>query len=87
MDSKNPFFDNIEKKTRMNKDEIYKIADSVSGADFNNPVVVRQLIGRIGLAAGVDVPKEKEEALVKAITSGNLPANFSSLAKMFGQNK
>ncbi|MFT8362370.1 MAG: stage VI sporulation protein F [Sporolactobacillus sp.] len=87
MDSKNPFFDNIEKKTHLDKDEIYKLADSVSGADFNNPEVVKQLIGRIGLAAGVNVPREKEEALVKAITSGNLPANFSSLSKMFGQNK
>ncbi|RYL94877.1 stage VI sporulation protein F [Sporolactobacillus sp. THM7-4] len=83
MDSKNPFFDNIEKKTRLKKEDIFAIANSVSNADFSDPKVVRQLIGRIGKAAGVSVPKEKEEALVKAITSGNVPGNLSSLSKMF----
>ncbi|MFT8316866.1 MAG: stage VI sporulation protein F [Sporolactobacillus sp.] len=87
MNSKNPFFDNIEKKSHVKKEDIYSIADSVSGADFSNPEVVRQLIAQVGATAGVDVPKEKEEALVKAITSGNLPGNISSLSKMFGQNK
>lgn len=87
MDSKNPFFDNIEKKTHVKKEDIFEIARSVSNADFSNPEVVRQLVARIGKTAGVTVPKEKEEALVKAITSGNVPGNFSSLSKMFGQDK
>ncbi|WP_010631653.1 stage VI sporulation protein F [Sporolactobacillus vineae] len=85
MNASNPFFDNIEKKTQMKKEDIYSIADSVSNADFSNPEVVRQLIARIGRTAGVPVSKEKEEALVKAITSGNVPGNLSSLSKMFGQ--
>lgn len=85
MNPSNPFFDNIEKKTQMKKEDIYSIADSVSNADFSNPEVVRQLIARIGRTAGVPVSKEKEEALVKAITAGNVPGNLSSLSKMFGQ--
>ncbi|MFT8871126.1 MAG: stage VI sporulation protein F [Sporolactobacillus sp.] len=87
MDANNPFFDHIEKKAHVDKDQIYQIAHSVSDADFSDPEVVRQLIGRIGAAAGVNVPKDKEDALIKTITSGNLPSNFSSLSKMFGQNK
>ncbi|RYM05387.1 stage VI sporulation protein F [Sporolactobacillus sp. THM7-7] len=87
MDSNHPFFDNIEKKTQMKKEDIFAIANSVQSADFSDPAVVRQLIGRIGKAAGVSVPKEKEDALVKAITSGNVPNNFSSLSKMFGPKK
>jgi hypothetical protein len=85
MNASNPFFDNIEKKTQMKQEDIYSIADSVSNADFSNPEVVRQLIARIGRTAGVPVSREKEEALVKAITSGNVPGNLSSLSKMFGQ--
>lgn len=84
MNSNNPFFDNIEKKTQMKKEDVFAIANSVSNADFSNPEVVRALIARIGKTAGVTVPKEKEEALVRAITSGNVPGNFSSLSKMFG---
>lgn len=87
MDSKNPFFDNVEKKTHVKKEDIFAIADSVSHADFSDPEVVRQLVARIGKTAGVPVSKEKEEAIVKAITSGNLPSNFSSLSKMFGPKK
>ncbi|MCI1857002.1 MAG: stage VI sporulation protein F [Sporolactobacillus sp.] len=84
MNSNPSFFNNIEKKTQMKKEDIYAIADSVTGADFSNPEVVRQLIARIGRTAGVAVPKDKEEALIKAITSGNVPDNFSSLSKLFG---
>nr|WP_188801890.1 stage VI sporulation protein F [Sporolactobacillus putidus] len=87
LDSKNPFFDNIEKKTHVKKEDIFAIAESVSNADFSDPEVVRKLIARIGRTAGVPVSKEKEEAIVKAITSGNMPSNFSSLSKMFGPKK
>jgi hypothetical protein len=83
LDSNNPFFDNVEKKTNVKKDEIFKIADSVSNADFSDPQVVKALIARIGQTAGVPVSKEKEDAIVKAITSGNIPGNFSSLSKIF----
>lgn len=68
----------------MTREDIVKIAQSVQSADFTDPEVVRQLIGRVGKAAGVSVPKEKEEALVKAITSGQVPGSLSSLSKMFG---
>lgn len=85
MNASNPFFDNIEKKTQMKKEDIYSIANSVSNADFSNPEVVRQLIARISRTAGVPVSKEKEEALIKAVTSGHVPGNLSSLSKMFGQ--
>ncbi|MCL1631838.1 stage VI sporulation protein F [Sporolactobacillus sp. CPB3-1] len=87
MDSNNPFFDNIEKKTNVKKEDILKIANSVSNADFSDPKVVKDLIARIGNTAGVPVSKEKEEALVKAITAGNIPGNFASLSKIFGSKK
>ncbi|WKB37124.1 stage VI sporulation protein F [Terrilactibacillus sp. S3-3] len=85
MDPKNPFFDNIEKKTNVKKEDIFAIANSVANADFKDPEVVRKLIARVAQVAGVSVPKEKEEAIVKAITNNNVPLNFSSLSKMFGQ--
>ncbi|MET1249811.1 stage VI sporulation protein F [Sporolactobacillus sp. STCC-11] len=84
MDYTNPFFDNIEKKTNVKKEDILEIANSVSNADFSDPKVVKELIARIGGTAGVPVSKEKEEAIVKAITSGNMPSSFSSLSKIFG---
>jgi hypothetical protein len=87
VDPNHSFFDNIEKKTQVKKEDIVNIANSVSNADFSNPEVVRQLINRIGKTAGVAVTKEKEDALVKAITSGNVPGNLSTLSKLFGQNR
>ncbi|MTT31264.1 stage VI sporulation protein F [Terrilactibacillus sp. BCM23-1] len=85
MDSKNPFFDHIEKKTNVKKEDIFSLANSVSNADFHDEKTVRDLIGQVAKLANVSVPKEKEDQLVKTIINNNVPLNFSSLSKMFDQ--
>lgn len=84
MDPNNPFFDNIEKKTNVKKEDIFALANSVSNANFNDEKAVRQLVGRVARLANTPVSKEKEDAIVKAIVNNNVPMNFSSLSKLFG---
>lgn len=83
MDPNHPFFDHIEKKTNVKREDIFSLADSITNANFQDEETVRQIIGRVAKLAKVDVPKQKEDQIVKAIVNNNIPMNFSSIAKMF----
>lgn len=85
MDPNNPFFDHIEKKTNVKKEDIFSLANSIANANFQDEATVRGIVQRVGKMANVDVPKEKEDKIVKAIVNNNIPLNFSSLSKMFNQ--
>ncbi|WP_438503608.1 stage VI sporulation protein F [Ectobacillus ponti] len=81
--SSNNFFDNVEKTTKVNKEDIFKLASSVQNANLKDEQVLRQLIGQVAALAGKPVPKEKEDQIVKAIINNNMPSDFSSLGKLF----
>ncbi|GGE38680.1 hypothetical protein GCM10011391_16850 [Pullulanibacillus camelliae] len=85
MDPKHPLFDQIEKKTNVKKEDIFALAQSVANADFRDEKTVRDIVKRVARLANVDVSKEKEDKIVKAVTSNNMPLNISSLANMFNQ--
>lgn len=83
MNGSNNFFDNIEKQTKVNKDDIFKLAASVQNANLKDEKVLRQLIQQVAMLAGRPVSKEKEEQIVKAIVNNNIPADLSSLGNLF----
>ncbi|HSU80736.1 MAG TPA: stage VI sporulation protein F [Candidatus Angelobacter sp.] len=85
MDPNNPFFDHIEKKTNVKKEDIFSLANSIANANFQDENTVRGIVHRVAKMANVDVSKEKEDKIVKAIVKNNIPLNFSSLSKMFEQ--
>ncbi|QOY38764.2 stage VI sporulation protein F [Anaerobacillus isosaccharinicus] len=81
----NNFFDNLEKKTNVKQQDIFNLANSVNGANFQDEQTVRNLIQQVSKLANKPVPKEKEDELVKTIVNNNMPLDFASLAKMFGK--
>ncbi len=85
MDPNNPFFDHIEKKTNVKKEDIFSLANSIANANFQDEETVRGIVSQVSQMANVEVSKEKEEKIVKAIVNNNIPLNFSSLSKMFNQ--
>ncbi|WP_353626572.1 stage VI sporulation protein F [Bacillus sp. JCM 19041] len=48
---------------------------------------IARLIGRVAALANKPVTKEKEDQIVQAILSNNMPADLSSLTKMFNNKK
>lgn len=82
-DFKKGLFDQIQKKANVQPDEIMKVAQSVQQADFSDEKTVRQLIRHLSKLAGKSVSQEKEDKMVKAITSNNMPKDMSMLNKLF----
>lgn len=83
MDHSDDFFEAIEKKTNVNRNDIFDIAGSLKNVDFTDENTIRRLIGQVSGLAGVPVSKEKEERIVEAIVNNEVPFDFSTLAKMF----
>ncbi|SDY86627.1 Stage VI sporulation protein F [Evansella caseinilytica] len=87
MDEKKNIFEQVQKKTNVKQQDLFKLANSVSQMDLSNETNVRNLVHQVAKLANVPVSKQKEDDLVKAITSKQVPTDFASLAKMFQQKK
>ncbi|WP_416149700.1 stage VI sporulation protein F [Salipaludibacillus sp. HK11] len=82
-EKKNPFYEQIEKKTNVKQEDLLKLVQSLNQTDLTEESNVRQLIHQVAKMANKPVSKEKEDELVKAITSNQVPLDFGTLAKMF----
>ena len=60
-------FDKVEKKTNVKKEDILKLAKSISGKDLNDERVLRSLIKDVARLANKPVSKEKEEKIINAV--------------------
>ncbi|UCZ54761.1 stage VI sporulation protein F [Bacillus shivajii] len=87
MDEKKNIFEQVQKKANVNQQDLFNLANSINTSDLKDEKNVRKLIHQVAQVANVKVSKEKEDELVKAITSNNVPVDFASLAKMFQKNK
>lgn len=79
------FFDNIEKKTNVKKEDIFKLANSVSSANLRDESTLRQLIADVSKLANVPVSKDKEDKIVNAILNNNMPTDLSQLTNMINK--
>ncbi|MCM3718945.1 stage VI sporulation protein F [Fictibacillus phosphorivorans] len=83
MEREQQFFDKIEKKTSVKKDDIFKLAQSVSGSNLRDERTIRMLISQVSAMAGVAVTKQKEDQIVQAVLNNNIPLDLATLSKMF----
>lgn len=83
--SKDNLFQNIEKKSGVNMQEIFKLANSIQGANFKDENTVRGIIKEVAKLANKKVPKETEDALVKTITQDPKSIDMNKIAKMIDQ--
>ena len=61
------FFKKVEKKTNVNKETILSLAERLQDDNMKNESVLRDVIKQIGALTGKEVPKEKEDKIVKTI--------------------
>ncbi|WP_226579788.1 stage VI sporulation protein F [Halobacillus litoralis] len=80
-------FDKFEKKTGVKMDEVFKLAQSLQGADFKDEKTIRKVIKKVSALANRPVSKQKEDMIVKAILDGNVPKDLSSIEKMMKKKK
>ena len=70
------FFKKVEKKTNVNKETILSLAEKLQDENMKNETVLRDVIKEIGALTGKEVPKEKEDKIVKTIIDDKVPNNI-----------
>ena len=72
----NNFFDRVEKKTNVKKEDIMNLAKSIQNKNLKDERELRKLIKSVATLAGKDVSKEREEKIIDAIIKDKIPKNI-----------
>ena len=73
------FFKKVEDKTSVNKETILSLARKLQNSNMKDEKVIREVIKEVSNISGKDVSKEKEDKIVNAIVSDNVPKNIDKM--------
>ena len=71
----------IEKKTKVRKDDLVSLAKSIQGKDLKDENNLRKLIKDVAKLAGKEVSKEKEDKIIDAVKRDKVPKNLDKMVK------
>lgn len=78
---RNSFFDKIERKTKVKKEDIFTLAKTIQGKDLKDENTLRSLIQEVSKLAGKEVPKEREDQIIEAVIKDKIPKNINNITK------
>lgn len=81
----NHFFKNIEKKTGVNMNDVFELANSLQNANFKDENTVRGVIRRVSQIANKPVSKETEDKIVKSIINEGKSLDFGTISQMINK--
>ena len=76
---KENIFDRVEKKTKVKKEDILKLAKKISGQDLSDEDNLRTLIKDVAKLAGKEPTKETEEKIISAVKKDKIPKKMDDL--------
>ncbi|MBN8234689.1 stage VI sporulation protein F [Halobacillus kuroshimensis] len=80
-DFQKSIFDHLKKKANIDAQDVFKVADKVQHADFSDEKTVRGLVRQLSAVAGKNISKQKEDKIVEAVISQNMPLDMNTLGK------
>ncbi|GIN37858.1 MULTISPECIES: stage VI sporulation protein F [Heyndrickxia] len=83
----NNFFKSIEKKTGVNMNDIFELANSLQNANFKDENTVRGIIKRVSQIANKPVSKELEDKMVQSIVNDGKKLDMNTISKMLNNKK
>ncbi|MEK5443656.1 stage VI sporulation protein F [Fredinandcohnia sp. FSL W7-1320] len=81
----NNFFKNIEKKTGVNMQDVFQLANSLQNANFKDENTVRSVIRKVSQIANKPVNKQLEDKIVNSIVNGDQKMDFNTISKMINK--
>ncbi|MEK3887356.1 stage VI sporulation protein F [Bacillus sp. FSL K6-3431] len=83
----NHFFKNIEKKSGVNMNDVFALANSLQNANFKDEKTVRGIIKKVAQIANKPVSKQMEDKMVKSIIQDGNQLDMNAITKMINKNK
>ena len=81
----NGFFKNVEKKTGVNMQDIFELANSLQHANFKDEKTVRGVIRKVSKLANKPVNKELEDQIVKTIIKDGKSLDINTISNMINK--
>jgi hypothetical protein len=81
----NGFFKNIEKKTGVNMQDIFDLANSLQNANFKDEKTVRGVIRKVSQLANKPVSKDLEDQIVNTIVKDGKSLDFNTISNMINK--
>ena len=73
------FFKKVENKTSVDKNTILSLAEKLSDENMKDEKVLREVVQQISAITGKEVPKDKEDKIVKAIIDDKVPKDITKM--------
>lgn len=73
------FFKKIEGKTNVSKESILELANKIQKEDLKDEETLREVIKQVGIMAGKEVSKEKENKIIEAVINDKIPKDMDKL--------
>ena len=71
-------FKKVEKKTNINKNTIFKLAEKLKSSNFKDESVLNEVITELSTLTGRDVSLEKRDKIIKAIKNDKVPNDIEN---------
>ena len=73
------FFKRVEKKTNVDKNTIFDLADKLQKSNMKDEKVLKEIIQDLSKMTGREVSKEKEQKIIETILNDKIPNNLDKM--------
>ena len=71
-------FKKVEKKTNINKNTIFSLAEKLKKSNFKDENVLNEVITELSTLTGKEISNEKRDKIIKAIKNDKIPNNIEN---------
>ena len=71
-------FKKVEKKTNINKNTIFSLAEKLKKGNFKDENVLNEVITELSTLTGKEISNEKRDKIIKAIKNDKIPNNIEN---------
>ncbi len=72
-------FKKIEKKTNVDKNTILSLAEKLQNDNMKNEEVLRDVVQQLSVITGKEVPKDKEDKIIKAVLDDKVSKDIDKM--------
>ena len=73
------FFKKVEKKTKVDKDTIFALADKLQKGNMKDEATLREVIDTLSKMTGKKVTKEQSDKIIAKIVNDKVPKNVDKM--------
>lgn len=79
MNLSDSFFNRVEKKTKVDKNTIIKLAEKLQKGNMKDEDTLREVITTLSDMTGKKVSKEQSDKIINKVVNGNVPNNIDKM--------